>query len=125
MRGALGILFLVCSFVIISTEAHAQAYPFGLPEVPLTKDDLQEIAKTYQPLLNDDSLPIGTTHEWTNKISGNGGTIQLVKRFKYDYQGSELPCRELRYHVLFKNNSDPYNFTLNRCKIADGSWKIL
>jgi len=77
-----------------------------------------------QPLLNDDSLPIGTTREWSNAKSENHGTVQLLKRFEYQYQGSTLPCRELRYHVVVKDSADPYNFAFNRCKLADGSWKI-
>lgn len=125
MRVASKIAFLACCFAILSTGSYAQVYPFGLPEVPLTKEDLREIAAAYQPLLTDDSLPIGTTREWNNEQSGNHGNIQLMKRFEYEYEGNKLPCRQLRYHLRFKGAADPYNFMLNRCKVADGSWKIL
>jgi len=44
---------------------------------------------------------------------------------EYEYQGSKLPCREIRYHLRTKGTADPYNYKLNRCRVADGSWKIL
>ena len=124
MRGTSRIVFLACFFAIVSTGSYAQMYLSSLPEVPLTKEDYRDLSAAYQPLLNDDSLPIGTTHEWSNAKSGNHGTVQLLKRFEFEYQGSKLPCRELRYHIQVKDNADPYNVMLNRCRVADGSWKI-
>jgi surface antigen len=125
MRRASGVALAACFLAMTSTQSLAQMYPYSLTDVPLTKLDLQDMAAAYQPLLNDDSLPIGTKREWSNSESGNSGTVQLLKRFDYKYQGTPLPCRELRYHVIFKDRVDPYNFKLNRCKVADGSWKIL
>jgi surface antigen len=125
MRGASKIVLLACFLAIASTRSYAEMFPSGLPEVPLTQQDYDEMSAARQPLLTDDSLPIGTTREWNNAKSGNHGTIQLLGRFEYTYQGSKLPCRKLRYHVVTKDIADPYNFILNRCKFADGSWKIL
>jgi len=99
--------------------------PFGPSGMPLTANDYKDLAAAADPLLNDDSLPIGASRNWSNPNSGNSGTITLEKRFQYDYQGTQLPCRTLRYHVVIKNYSDPYNIRLNRCRIADGSWKLL
>lgn len=125
MRGSSKIVFLACFFAVVTTGSYAQMSLSSLPEVPLTKEDYQELSAAYQTLLNDNSLPIGTTHEWSNAKSGNHGTVRLMKRFEFEYQGSKLPCRELRYHFQTKDNADPYNVTLNRCRVADGSWKIL
>jgi surface antigen len=96
----------------------------GLPEVSLTMGDYRALAAAYQPLLNDDSMPIGTTRDWSNANTGNRGTVELVKRFTAVSQGATLPCRTLRYHIIVKGNGDPYNVRLNRCKMADGIWKI-
>lgn len=125
MRGTSTIVLLACFLAIVSTRSYADVYPWGQGEVRLTHHDYKAMEAARQPLLTDDSLPIGAIREWSNAQSGNHGTIQLLKRFEYEYQGSKLPCRELRYHVVTKDNADPYNFTLNRCKVADGSWKIL
>jgi surface antigen len=122
-------VLLGCFLAIVSTESYAESLadfdPWGPLGVALTKQDLQVMSAEVQPLLNDDSLPIGTTREWSNAKSGNRGTIQLLKRFEYEYQGSKLPCREIRYHLRTKGTADKYNYKLNRCKVADGSWKIL
>jgi hypothetical protein len=124
MRRTSRIVFLISFSAIAATGSYAQTSPSSLPEVPLTKEDYQDLSAAYQPLLNDDSLPIGTTREWSNAKSRNHGTVQLLKRFEVDYQGSKLPCRQLRYHIQIKDNADPYNVMLSRCKFANGSWKI-
>lgn len=92
--------------------------------MPLNKQDYQAMSTAVQPLLNDDTLPIGTTGEWSNTKSGNQGTIKLLERFETDYQGAKLPCRKLQYHVEVKGMANPYNVILDRCKLSDGSWKI-
>lgn len=125
MRGTSRIVLLAGFLAIAPTASYADADPWQQGLVPLTHHDYKVMDAARKPLLIDDSLPIGATREWINPRSGNHGTIQLMKRFEYEYQGSKLPCRELRYHVVVKGNADPYNFTLNRCKVADGSWKIL
>ena len=125
MRGTLRIVLLACFLAIVSTESYADLNPWGPLGLALTKQDLQLMSAVVQPLLNDDSLPIGASRDWSNAKSGNQGTIQLLKRFEYDYQGSKLPCREIRYHLRVSGSTDPYNFKLDRCRVADGSWKIL
>ena len=76
------------------------------------------------PLLNDETIPLGTSRGWANSGSGNSGTITLIDRFETDFQGTKLPCRKLRYHVTIRNRSDPYNLLIDRCRVADGSWKL-
>ncbi len=124
MRGISGLVLLASLLAFVSMGSYAQVGVFG-NAIPLTKQDYAAMAAAAQPLLNDDSLPIGTTREWRNAASGNHGAIELVERFVYDYQGSKLPCRKLKYHVDGKAPIQPYNLELNRCKVADGSWKIL
>jgi surface antigen len=124
MRGISRLVLLASLLAFVSMGSYAQVGVFG-NAIPLTKQDYADMASAAQPLLNDDSLPIGTVREWRNAASGNHGAIMLVERFVYDYQGSKLPCRKLKYHVDGKAPVQPYNLELNRCKVADGSWKIL
>ena len=77
------------------------------------------------PLLNDETIPIGTARSWSNPTSGNSGTITLEDRFTYDYEGKTLPCRKLKYRTVIKNYANPYNLRLNRCKVADGKWMLI
>ena len=125
MRASLGAALAACSIILASGGAHAQSASLSsLPEVALTAEDYQDLMAAYKPFLEDDTVAIGTTHEWSNPNSGNLGTVQLLKRFEITYQGNKLPCRELRYHIQLKDNADPYNLRLNRCKTTEGIWKI-
>jgi hypothetical protein len=59
--------------------------------LPLSRHhDYKVMSDASRPSLNDDSLPIGTAREWGNAKSGNRGTVQLLKRFEYEYQGSKF-----------------------------------
>jgi surface antigen len=129
MRSSLSILLLACFLSFLPVASHAQSFSdynlLGPLGGRLTNHDLKAIDKAALPLLEDASLPIGTTRDWNNPQSGDQGTIKLLKRFEYTYEGAQLPCRQLRYHVQTKGNADPYNYMLNRCKASDGTWKIL
>jgi hypothetical protein len=71
---------LAGALIMISATALADMNPFGAMGLPLNKADYQEIAKAADPLLNDDSLPLGTKRDWANPKSGNQGTITLMDR---------------------------------------------
>jgi len=125
MRGVRKIVLLAGFLALVSGASYAQMSAFGPWGLPLTSHDLKEMGKAVQPLLTDDSIPIGTTNQWSNSASGNHGSVQLLERFETQYEGNNLPCRKIRYHIEVKGNADPYNVVLDRCKVADGSWKIL
>jgi hypothetical protein len=126
MRGALRLILLVGILVIGSAQSQAQGLDiFGIEGFPLTAKDFAAMAAAADPLLNDESLPLGTTREWRNPASGDRGRITLLERFQYDYEGSTLPCRKLKYHTVFKNQANPYNLIIQRCRIANGRWKLL
>jgi hypothetical protein len=129
MRSTLKLLLLACLLSIPAQGSFADSFGYFDTSGPLggrvSHHDLKAIDAATTPLLADDSLPIGTTRDWSNPGSGDHGTVQLLRRFEYDYEGTKLPCREIRYHMQLTGNADPYNYKLNRCKVADGSWKTL
>jgi surface antigen len=125
MRRALQVGLLAGVFFVISYATFAGVSPFGAVGLALTKQDYQAIEAAAKPLLNDDSLAIGTTRDWSSPKSGNHGSIKLLKRFEETVQGATLPCRKLEHTVEIKGQADPYNLVIDRCKVADGSWKIL
>jgi surface antigen len=129
MRGVSSLVLLACFLSITSQGSYADSYSFLDLPVPngarVSHHDLKAMTAAAQPLLNDDTLPIGVTRDWSNPESGDHGTVQLLRRFEYEYEGSKLPCREIRYHIQVTGSADPYNYKLNRCKVADGSWKTL
>ena len=126
MRSAGRLLMLAGGMALGIAAAHAGGMnPFGPSGLPLTKKDFAQMAQAVDPLLEDETIPIGTARSWSNPQSGNQGTITLEGRFTYDYQGKTLPCRKLRYHTVIRNYADPYNLRINRCKVADGNWMLL
>jgi len=126
MRSAIRLIMLSGLLVLDATASWATGMnPFGPSGLPLTDRDFAAMAAVADPLMEDETIPIGTSKSWSNPRSGNSGTITLEGRFTYDYQGSKLPCRKLRYHTVIKNYSDPYNLRLNRCRTANGDWMLL
>ena len=126
MRSALRSCVLAGGLAFGIAAAHAAGMnPFGPTGLPLTSRDFQEMSAAVDPLLNDETIPIGTARSWNNPRSGNSGTITLERRFTQDFQGNTLPCRTLRYHTVIRNRSDPFNLRINRCKVADGNWMLL
>ena len=125
MRGALRSFVLAGGLAVGIAAAHAAGMnPFGPTGLPLTSKDFQEMGAAEDPLLNDETIPIGTARPWSNPRSGNSGTITLERRFTQDFQGKTLPCRTLRYHTVIRNRADPFNLRINRCKVADGNWML-
>ena len=117
-------LLLAACLTIASSASFAAMNPFGPTGLPLTQADIADMAAAVDPLLNDESLPIGTSREWSNSESGNSGKITLLKRFPYKYNGSTLNCRKLQYRFDIKGDADPYRMEVNRCAIG-GKWKFL
>jgi surface antigen len=126
MREAVGMLIVAGLLAFSSLPSRAQMVsPFGPLGLPLTQEDFSNMSAAVRPLLDDDSMPLGTTREWKNPTSGNSGRMTLIGRFETAYQGNKLPCRKIRYHIQIRNVADPYNLEVDRCRAADGSWKIL
>jgi hypothetical protein len=125
MRDASRTILLAGIFAFALTGSFACADVFESAGLPLTKPDLQKMSVAAQPLLNDDSLPVGTKRSWFNIRSGNHGFVTLLRRFEYEHHGRGLSCRTLVFQVKLLPPSDPYNLALNRCKTAEGIWKTL
>ena len=98
---------------------------FGPPGLPLSAEDFKLMDQVEEPLLSDATLPLGASKSWSNSKTGDSGSVTLMDRFEYLYQGNWLTCRKLAYEFAFSQVSDRYRYVLNRCQVADGSWKLL
>ena len=115
-------LSAVAFAVLILLPVVAQAVnPFRRSGFNLTDSDVDILTETTRPFFDDDTIPIGTAKTWTNPQSGNGGTATLINRF--DQKG--MPCRRIQHDIKLKNMADPFRFIIDRCRIADGTWKML
>src|SRR5258708_6815364 len=98
MGRALGLIMLSGFLVLGATASWATGMnPFGPSGMPLTAKDFAAMAAVADPLMEDETIPIGTTKSWSNPVSGNQGTITLEGRFTFHFPGRKQPCRKLRY----------------------------
>lgn len=119
MRRVLGAL-LVAALMLPLAPAHA-VNPFGRDGFELTNSDVKILTETTRPFFEDDTVAIGTVKSWNNPKSGNGGTATLVERFEQ----KGMPCRRIQHDIKLKKIADPFRFIVDRCRVADGSWKMM
>ena len=116
---ALGILAVTA--LLLSTAAAQTVNPFGRPGFNLTDGDVTKLEEATRPFFEDETVPVGTVRNWENPESGNAGTAKLSSRF--EHQG--MPCRRIEHDIKLADNADPFHFVIDRCQVADGSWKFL
>jgi hypothetical protein len=119
LRKWLGALVFAALALPVAT---AQAVnPFGRSGFELTNGDIAILTETTRPFFDDDTVPIGTAKSWNNPKSGNNGTATLIGRFEQ----KGMPCRRIQHDIKLKTVADPFRFIIDRCRIADGTWKML
>jgi len=106
---------------VAGLPAQAQLNPFTRSGFELSQEDIEMLKAAAAKLYVGETAPVGKGEHWANEATGNSGTVQLIGLF--DHQG--LPCRRLQHDIKIKGVSDPYRFIVDRCKVADGSWKQL
>jgi len=121
------VIFLALGFMLAGTAMPraSSVSIFGPQGLPLSAADFSLMDEAARPLLEQETIPLGSSRTWLNPESGHQGTITLLQRFEYNYQGTNLACRRLVYRFELAESADRSHFTVNRCLVADGSWKIL
>lgn len=107
-------------FATASAPTHA-ANPFKGSGFQLDDSDLPLLKMAAGKLYLTEGIESGTVEKWSNPETGNRGKVKLVR--KHEYKG--MPCRRLQHDILLKRVADPYRFIVDRCKTADGEWKIV
>ena len=95
--------------------------PFGRSGFELSESDVALLKAAAQKLYLVETVEVGAVEAWKNAETGNNGTVTLTR--KRAYKG--LPCRRLQHDIRIKTAADPFRFIIDRCKTADGSWKLL
>jgi surface antigen len=119
LQKSLGALVLVG--LALSAVTALAVNPFGRSGFELTTGDVAILTETTRPFFDDDTVPIGTVKSWNNPKSGNNGTATLIRRFEQ----KGMPCRRVQHDIKLKTIADPFRFIIDRCRVADGSWKML
>ena len=112
---------VVMVIVIGGTSFSHAVNPFSESSFESPESDLELLEAAAQKLYLVETVEVGAVEAWNNTETGNNGTITLIR--KHAYKG--LPCRRLQHDIRVKNAADPYRFIIDRCKTADGSWKLL
>lgn len=86
--------------------------------VTLTHDDLDLIKTTLAGQVHG-KMP-GTAAAWTNRQSGNSGSITLLKTSSRDGRRCEL----IEYRLMPPSKTPVDRFVLTSCIQPDGSWKL-
>lgn len=107
--------------LLVSAAAAQGINPFGRAGFSLTKTDVATLEAATRPFFDDNTVPLGTSRAWSNPDSGNTGTAILVSRFEY----KKMPCRRIQHDIKLAKVADAYHFVIDRCQVADGSWKLL
>jgi surface antigen len=105
----------------VGLPAFAQLNAITRSGLDLTAQDWELMEAAASKLYLTEETPVGAVETWSNQESGNGGSIELIQTG--EYQG--MPCRRLQHDIKVKNVADPYRFTVDRCKTAEGTWKVL
>lgn len=95
--------------------------PFDKSGFDLESSDIELIKQATKPFFDDETVPLGTVNEWANPETGNSGTAMLVDRFAHN----DMPCRRIQHDIRMKGVADGFRYIIDRCQVADGSWKFL
>ena len=99
--------------------AHAQLLPTWETHITLTQQDLEMIHAAVTNQVHGKS--VGTKATWTNSVSGNSGSIKLIRKLIRNSQ----QCERIKYTVRSGGTpvyTEQYHFT--SCLQPDGTWKI-
>ena len=106
--------------LIATAPALAQINPLGPGAFSVPREDLG-LLNAAEEKLYDPADKVGTVERWTNDKTGDSGTVTLISTFERD----GMPCRRVAHDIKIRGNKTPRQFVLSRCRVADGSWKIV
>ncbi|MCP4330626.1 MAG: hypothetical protein GY791_19705 [Alphaproteobacteria bacterium] len=110
---------LPLAMLICAASAQAQLNPFKRADLSLSEADLKKMNAASEPLYTAEPPVVGSAGSWTGD-NGDFGTVELIEVL--EWRG--LPCRKLHHIIKIKGVRDPISLTVDRCKTAEGEWKI-
>jgi surface antigen len=113
---AAGALFVAAAVA----PAGAQINPLGQGDFALPREDLTLLGAAEEKL-HDPAAKVGAIESWRNDKNGDAGTVTLISIFERD----GMPCRRVTHDIKVRGIKVARQFTISRCRVADGSWKII
>jgi surface antigen len=113
---AAGALFVAVAIA----PAGAQINPLGPGDFAVPREDLT-LLDAAEAKLHDPAAKVGTIESWQNAKNGDSGSVTLISSFERD----GMPCRRVTHAIKVRGIKVERQFTISRCRVADGSWKIV
>ena len=110
---------VIVGLMAASAEAQLLVFPTWETQITLTQQDLDMIHNAVTNQVHGN--PVGTKASWSNPVSGNSGSVKLIRKLVLNHQR----CEEIRYEARSKGPpayTEHYHFT--SCLQPDGTWKI-
>jgi surface antigen len=104
---------------MIVGSAAGQMLPTWNTQIVLSKKDLALIHSVVTNQVHGE--PVGTAAHWTNPISGNSGSVRLMKKLTRNDQR----CEKIEYIVTSRRPTVyTETYDLTSCLQRDGTWKL-
>ena len=103
-----------------SHSSFAQTKALTKGALYLTTEDWSLVDQATSKLFSVEQPKIGTVETWSNPESGNSGSVTLIMLGERD----GMTCRRLQHDVKVKKSADPFSYTIDSCKTADGTWRV-
>lgn len=118
MRSTVALAALLAVTVLVATSwpVTAQINPFKHSDFELTEKDVALLKAAAANLYEGETAPLGIQEAWSNPMSGNAGTVELVRIFEH----KGLTCRRLQHDI-----AEPFRFIIDRRQVSPGVWKTL
>lgn len=112
-------LTVIVAGFVAGASAQAQLLPTWETHIVLSQQDLDMIRGAVTSQVH--GKPLGTTASWSNPVSGNSGSVRLIKKLSRNNQ----QCEDIEYTIRSGGiplYTEYYHFT--SCLQPDGTWKI-
>lgn len=115
------ILPLLVLLLLIAAPAAAQVKSPFASGLNFTQADIDAILAATKPFFADAPAEVGAQRGWNNPASGLSGTA----RYEGENEMNDSPCRKIHHLVRNEKTNRVYEFRIDRCQAADGSWQIV
>lgn len=114
------LLPLLALLVLVAAPATAQVKSPFASGLNFTQADIDAILAATKPFFQAEPVEVGIQRSWNNPASQLSGTA----RYEGENQMNDRPCRQIHHLVRNEKTNRVYEFRIDRCLAADGSWQI-
>ncbi len=115
------LLPLLALLFLVAAPATAQVKSPFASGLTFTQADIDAILAATKPFFEVEPAEIGAQRSWNNPASQLSGTA----RYEGENEMNDRPCRKIHHLVRNERTDRVYEFRIDRCRAADGSWQVV